>query len=112
MGSEPHTPDAARAMTAAAAALVGFGVCLAMFLPPMVETTTASVGKTVLFAVALAVCVVAHLVFVGIAARRLHRRPWVWVLVSLVAFPVTSIVGMIVLGFLEDERHGAASEAR
>ncbi len=103
--------DAARAMTAATAALVGFGVCLAMFIPLMLGTTAVSLPKALLFSAAMAACFLAHLAFIGIAAKRLDRRPWVWVMLAAFAFPVTAIVGLIVLGFLDAERSETAAGA-
>ncbi|HJV60872.1 MAG TPA: hypothetical protein VJ743_07985 [Albitalea sp.] len=98
---------AARAMTAAAVSLLVFGGCLYMFLPPMVNTTTASVPRIVFFGLAMATALFAHLVFIGIAAHRLGRRAWLWVAIALIGFPISSIVGMIVLAFLDDEHAGA-----
>ena len=99
---------AARALGGAAASLLAFGACLYMFLPPTVNETTASVPKTVLFGIAMACSIVLHLVFVGIAAQRLHRRAWMWVLIALIGFPVSSIVGLVMLGFFDEERAAAA----
>jgi hypothetical protein len=103
---------AARAMTAAAASLLAFGLCLFMFLPPMVDVTTQSVPKMVFFGIAMATSILAHLAFIGITAHRLKRRAWLWVLVSLIGFPVSSIVGMIVLGFFDEEQSAHPAQAR
>lgn len=98
-----HNPAATRAMSAAAATLLAFGVCLYMFLPPMVDETTASVPKTVLIAFAMASSIILHLVFVGLAAARMHRRAWLWVLIALIGFPVSSIVGLVLLAYFDEE---------
>ena len=95
---------AARALTAAVVTLLAFGACLYMFLPPMVNETTASIPKTVFIGIAMMSSIVLHLLFVGIAAHRLQRRPWLWVLVALVGFPISSIVGLVLLAFFDDER--------
>jgi len=95
---------AARAMTAAAASLLAFGVCLFMFLPPMVDSTTANIPLTVFIGLAMATSIAAHLAFIGIAAYRLQRSVWLWVLIAAIGFPISSVVGMIVLGFFDEER--------
>ena len=97
-------PQAARALGAAAASLVAFGACLYMFLPPMVNETTASIPKVVLFGLVMASSMILHFVFVGIAAQRLNRRPWLWVFIAFIGFPVTSIVGLVMLGFFDEEK--------
>src|SRR5258706_8699762 len=103
---------AARALGAAAASLLAFGACLYMFLPPTVAETTASVPKTVLFGIAMACSIILHLVFVGIAAQRLQRRAWLWVLIALIGVPVSSIVGPVMLGFFDEERAAAPAPTR
>jgi hypothetical protein len=95
---------AARAMTAAVVSLVAFGACFYMLLALTVDEALPPVPKIVLAAVGMASSVVLHLVFVALAAQRLQRRPWVWVLIALLGFPVSSIVGLIMLAFFEEER--------
>jgi len=111
-GSPMTNAPAARAMTAAAASLLAFGACLFMFLPPMVNHTTANIALTVFLGMAMASSIVAHLVFIGIAAHRLGRRAWLWVVIALIGFPISSIVGMIVLGFFDEEQASPTAGVR
>lgn len=54
----------------------------------------------------LAVCVsmILHFVFIGIAARRLGRNPSVWVILSVILFPISSIIGLILFEWFSDEK--------
>ena len=97
-------PSASRAVTASGFALLVFGGCLLMFMPPFVTATTESPAKTVLIGIAIACSLVLHLAFLGIAAQRLNRRPWVWVLLGLLLLPVGSIVALVLFSFFNEER--------
>jgi len=97
-----ETP-AQRALTASTVALVVAGGAVAMFLPPLVEHTTASVLRIVGVAVGLATALLLHLVFLGIAARRLERSVPGWVALSALLFPVGSATALIVLSWFTDE---------
>ena len=72
--SRAHQPIAA-----AAVSLMVFGACVAAFLPPFNEHTLASMPLVVLLGLAIAVSLVLHLIFIGLAARRLGRSPLWWV---------------------------------
>ena len=99
-----HNPLAARAMGAATASLLAFGVCLYMLITTVNAPDGPAVPLTVFLSMGLAVSVILHLVFVGMAAARSGRRPWLWVLLALVGFPVTAIVGLVLLAFFDEER--------
>ena len=98
----PETPSQ-RALTAATISLAVAVVCVALFLPPLVERTLASVLRTVGTGVALAVAVVLHWVFLGIAASRMRRSVAGWVSLSALLFPVGSATALILLGWLGQE---------
>jgi len=94
---------AQRAFNGAVVSLLIFGACLLPLLPPMNEVTTESVPKTVFLAIGLGASVLLHLVFLGIAVKRLGRSVVRWVAFSALLFPVGSIVALVMLGFFEDE---------
>jgi hypothetical protein len=47
-----------------------------------------------------------HLVFVGLAAHRLGRSAWWWVVIALLTFPIGSIVGLILFEWFSEEQEG------
>lgn len=106
----PEAP-AQRALTAATIALAVAVVCIAMFLPPLAERTLVSVLRTVGTGVALAVAVVLHWVFLGIAASRMQRSVAGWVALSALLFPVGSAAALILLGWLGDEERARPQPA-
>jgi len=105
-----ETP-AQKALTAATAAFVVAIACVAMFVPPLLDRTIDSVLRTVLVGVTLAVSVVLHWVFVGIAARRLGRSVAGWVALSLLLFPVGSVASLMLLGWFREEAETPAAAA-
>jgi len=105
------SPHARRPLAAAAASLAVAGAALACLLPPLNERLFDYVALTVAVSLALAVAIVLHLVFVGIAARRMGRSPLWWVLGALLLFPVASIVGLILVDWYADEKAAAGETA-
>ena len=97
---------AQRALTVAALALAVAAVCVAFFLPPLLQHTLASVARTVLTATVLAIALPLHWVFVGITANRMGRSVAGWVSLSALLFPVGSATALIILGWRGGE--GAA----
>ena len=100
-------------IVAASASLLAFGGCVAALLPPLNHQTLESLPLTVALGIALAVSLILHFVFVGIAAQRLGRSALWWVILSLVLFPIASIVGLILFEWFSEEQnqsqgHGAA----
>ncbi|MDQ2734536.1 MAG: hypothetical protein M3Y55_06010 [Pseudomonadota bacterium] len=93
-------------VAAAAVSLIAWGACVAAFLPPF-NAQANSVPLTVLLGLAIAVTLVLHLVFVGIAAHRLGHSSGKWVALALVTFPIGSIVGLILLEWFDEERNQA-----
>jgi len=102
--SPSQNPHAKRALGAATASLAAFGLCLYMMIMTANEPSGPSVPIVVFLSLGMAASVILHLVFVGMAAARSNRRPWVWVLLALVGFPVTSIVGLVLMAYLDEER--------
>ncbi len=102
-----ETP-AQRAIGASTASLVVALGCIAMFLPPMVAATTASVLRSVFFGVALAAALLLHWVFVAIAARRLGRSVPGWLGLSVLLFPVGSAAALILLAWFREEAEASA----
>jgi hypothetical protein len=91
-----------QAVAPAAVSLVAFAVCVGAFLPPFVERTVSSVPITVLFGLAIAVSFVLHVAFVGIAAHRAGRSAALWAVLTVVFFPVGSIVGLVLFEWFSD----------
>jgi ABC-type thiamin/hydroxymethylpyrimidine transport system permease subunit len=92
-------------IAAAAVSLVIWVACVASFLPPLNRYTTDSVPLIILAGFGIAVSVILHLIFIGVAAKRLGRSPTLWVVVALCGFPIASIVGLIMFEWFSDEQH-------
>ncbi len=95
----------------AAAAVSLFAACafVAALAPPLNRYTLDSVPLVVVLGVGIAVSVVLHLIFIGMAARRLGRSAALWVTVALLLLPLASIVGLILFEWFSDEKKAAAS---
>ncbi|HWW68565.1 MAG TPA: hypothetical protein VN089_01365 [Duganella sp.] len=89
-------------IAAAAVTLVVWVACIASFLPPLSKYTTASVPLIILAGIGIAVSAILHLIFVGVAAKRLGRSPALWVAITLCGFPIASIVGLILFEWFSD----------
>ena len=91
--------SAQRALFDSTLALLVAIAAIAMFLPPMVHATAASVPRTVATGLAIALAMPLHWVFLGIAARRLGRSVAGWVGLSVLLFPVGSAAALILLAW-------------
>jgi hypothetical protein len=91
-------------IAAAAGTLLCFGAGVAGFLPPLNRHILDSVLLSALLGLAIAVSLILHLVFVGVAANRLGRSAVRWVIVAVVVFPVASIVGLILFEWFSEEQ--------
>ena len=98
----PETP-AQRALSAATVALAVAVVCVALFLPPWLDSTLRSLLRVVVAGCTLAVALLLHWVFVGIAAGRQRRSVAAWVSLSALLFPVGSVAALILLTWLGHE---------
>ena len=92
-------------IAAAAVTLVVWIGCIAAFLPPLVKHTTSSVALIILAGLGIAVSSILHLIFVGVAAKRLGRSPTLWVVIAVCGFPIASIVGLILFEWFSDEQN-------
>lgn len=90
---------------AATVSLLAFGACVAGFLPPLNQHVLASVPLTVAVGLALAASFILHLAFIAIAAHRLGRSALWWVVIALLAFPIASIVGLVLFEWFSDEQN-------
>ncbi len=99
-----------RALTASTLALVVALACIALFLPPLVQSTLSTPLRTVATGVVLSGALVLHWVFLGIAARRMARSVAGWVALSVLLFPVGSAVALILLSWFGDESRAPASQ--
>jgi hypothetical protein len=98
-----ETP-AQNALAAATVAWVVACACVAFFLPPMLDSTLESVPRTVLVGMVLASAQLLHWAFLGVAARRLGRAAVGWVALSVLLFPIGSVVALILLAWLGEDR--------
>lgn len=99
------------AIAAAALSLIAFGAGVAAFMPPLNRYTLDSPLLATLAGIGIAVALLLHLIFVGIAARRVQRRPALWVLLALLTFPIGSIVGLVLFEFFGAEAQAGAKAA-
>ena len=91
------------ALTASTLALL---VCMASgaaLLPPLVDMTVRSSLHATSFGATLAVAMVLHWVFLGLAARRTRRSVAGWVSLSVLLFPIGSAAALVLLSWLDDE---------
>jgi len=102
--SQSQNPHSHRALGAATASLLAFGLCLYLVIIMANDPNGPSVPVIVFLSLGMATSAILHLVFVGLAASRSNRRPWLWVLLALIGFPVTSIVGLVLMAFFDQER--------
>ena len=91
------------ALTASSLAFVVALVCIAMFLPPLVERTIATPLRSVATGLALALALLLHWVFLAIGARRMGRAAAGWVGLSVLLFPVGSAAALILLHWFSDQ---------
>jgi hypothetical protein len=98
-----NSGSAQRALGASGASLLVAVGCLVLFLPPMLERTTASVPLVVFVAMALAAALLLHWVFLGIAARRMGRTVAGWVGLAVLLFPIGGVAALMLLSFFVDE---------
>lgn len=106
-----NTKSAKRALADSALALLAACGAMAMFLPPMVYTTTASVPRTVALALAIAVAMPLHWIFLGMAARRLGRSVAGCVAAAVLLFPVGGAAALMLLAWLAHEEPQALAAA-
>ncbi len=102
-----ETP-AQRALTAATVSLALALVGIAMFLPPLAARTLDSVLRIVATALAVAVGLLLHWVFLAIATQRMGRSTGGWVGLSVLLFPIGSVASLVLLGWFT---HDSAAPA-
>lgn len=91
------------AISAAAISLFVFVACVACFMPPLNKYALQSTSLVALLGITIAVSMLLHFVFIGIAAQRLGRSVAMWVVLSVLLFPIGSIVGLILFEWFSDE---------
>jgi hypothetical protein len=89
-------------LQAATVSLVAALACVALFLPPLLDDTIASPLRAAATGAALGVTLLLHWIFVGLAARRLQRSVTAWVALSLLLFPLGSVLSLVLLGWFAD----------
>lgn len=107
---EKSDNSAHKAASAAITALVVFGICVAAFLPPLYHTVSQSLPLIIIAGLGIAASCVLHLIFVGVTAHRMGRSAARWVILALLLFPVGSIIGLIVLSWLHEEKQQTTPE--
>lgn len=103
-----HETPAQRALTLSTAALVVAVTCIAMFVPPFVQHTVASVLRTVALGLMLGAGVLAHWFYLVAAARHQGRPVAAPLAMSVLLFPIGSAAALMLLGArAEDPEHAA-----
>jgi hypothetical protein len=75
----------------------------------MFKYTSQSILLIIAAGMGIFVCLVLHLFFIAMAAKRLDRSPVLWVVISILFMPVASIIGLILFEwFSEQEKEAAA----
>jgi hypothetical protein len=99
-----HTPAPSEpwVLQAAVASLVAALGCVALFLPPLVDDTIATPLRTAATGAALGVALLSHWIFLGMAARRLQRSVPAWVGLSVLVFPIGSVLSLVLLSWFSD----------
>lgn len=100
---------AQQAIASAAVTLVLWILCIAAFLPPLLDHTLKSLFYIIGAGMGIFVFWVLHLIFIGIAARRLGRSAWVWVIIAMVGMPLASIIGLILFEWFSEEEKQATA---
>jgi hypothetical protein len=96
-------------IAAATVTLVLWMISVASFLPPMFKYTSQSLLLIIAAGMGIFVCLVLHLFFIAMAAKRLDRSPVLWVVISILFMPVASIIGLILFEwFSEQEKQATA----
>jgi len=99
----PDSP-AQKAYAASTVSLLLALACLALFLPPFLEQTTASVLRTVFTGLALATSLLLHWAFLGIGARRAGRSVGFWVGgMAVLLFPIGGAAALVLLSWFSSE---------
>jgi predicted ABC-type exoprotein transport system permease subunit len=93
---------ARQALVASTIALLATVACIAMFLPPLVQHTTASVLRIVLLGLGILVGLFAHWIYLGRAASRLGRSVLGWVLLAVLLFPLGGAAALMLLSSSAD----------
>lgn len=115
----PHALDAQslertrarRALADSALSLLVACAAIVMFLPPLVQATTASVLRTVATGLAIALALPLHWVWLGLAARRMGRPVAGWLALAVLLFPVGGAAALILLAWLLHEPDAQPSAA-
>lgn len=106
-----HDSPAQNALKSSAAALIVAIACIALFLPPLVTSTTSSPLMATAVGLALATALLLHWVFLAIGARRLLRSVPGWLALSVLLCPVGSVAALVLLGWFSQEDSRPAATA-
>ena len=98
-----NTKSARRTLADSTLALIAACAGIAMFLPPMLSSTVASVPRTVAVALVIALALPLHWILLGIAAKRMGRSVGTWVGVAVLLFPGGGAAALILVNWLLDE---------
>jgi hypothetical protein len=99
-----------RALTASTVTLLVAVVCLALFMPPLLQKLLSTPLHKVANALVLSGAPLLHWVFMGIAARRMQRSVLGWLGLSLL-FPIGGALALILLNWFNAERSQTASSS-
>jgi len=106
-----ETP-AQRALTASTVCLAAAAACVALLLPPLNERVFESVLRIVVIGLGMALALMLHWIFLGIAARRMQRSVFGWVLLAVVLFPIGGAAALILLNWFSSDGSPAPAPHR
>lgn len=98
--ADAHARTAHRALADSALAWLVGCVGVAMFLPPLAADTAASLPRSLLAGLVVALALPLHWVLLGIGARRMGASVPGWVALSVALFPVGGAAALILLARL------------
>jgi uncharacterized membrane protein YhhN len=82
------------------AAGIGF-VCLWMLVSGADEES-ASAARSAMYGIGLAISLIAHWTYMGLAIARDGRAVWPWVVGMVLLFPIVSVVALVLMSSQED----------
>jgi TctA family transporter len=92
------------AISASAISLVLSIVCIGLVIY-FASQSSPSVFMITLVSLTCCVSMIMHFIFVGLTAQRLGRNAAVWVVLALLLFPLSSIIGLILFEWFSDEKN-------
>ena len=77
-------------------------------MKPSFSTTSSTLGTRWATGAALGCTLLLHWIFLGLAVQRMRRSVAAWVGLSVLLFPIGSVLSLVLLGWFSDERGSPA----